>query len=557
MLSTKFLLPLLVLPGVRTEGEAIPKSTTNNCNAEKFTKPIFDGAEILSLSATLQTNYTTPASEILPPVTDLRFCEVNIHVRHHGANDDVLIRVWLPSERKDWNGRFQATGGGGFATSLGFVGLAPALKQGYAAVSTDGGHDEWSWLSLEWLMKPDRTIDWALWQNFAERSLVEQILIGKNIVEQYYGDKPHHSYWNGCSQGGRQGYLMAQKYPHLLDGIMAAAPALDLISITMGGFWPQLVMKDADTYMSNCEFGLFANKLIEGCDVLDGFVDGVIMEPDACPFEPETLIGHDFDCDGQTTQVTSSMASVVRKIIQGPHTPLGTQLGPGLSPGSNYAIIANISTTPSGTRTQNPIALPVLETLLLPPRFDLSTLTPIDYFALWAQASAHWSWALTTLSTDLTALRDAGTKLLSWHGMADEIIPYQHTLKYRQRIEREMSQVDDFYRLFLAPGVGHCAGGNGPLPTDPLATLVKWVEEGEAPEGLDAAVTNAQGDVVERQVCKWPNQAKYTGTGHAKRKENWKCVSGTSGDSKKHEDELRQKVMGLGSWMQSWGAWRV
>ncbi|KAF2628485.1 tannase and feruloyl esterase [Macroventuria anomochaeta] len=468
--------------------------------------------------------------DILPPVTNLNFCEVNIHLTHSGADDDVLVRVWLPLKLNDWNSRFQVTGGGGFATSMAFVGLAPAIQQGYAAVSTDGGHDEFSWTSLEWVLNPDRTINWDLWHNFMQRSVVEQILIGKNIVEQYYGERPRHSYWNGCSQGGRQGYMLAQKYPDLLDGIMAAAPALNLVSISMGGYWPQLVMKEADTYVSGCEFAYFTKKIMEACDMLDGIEDSVIMDPDGCKFDPGSLVGNEFVCDGQEVKVTASMADVVRKIRDGPRSPLGAQIWHGLTPGTNYATLANITITPGGVRSQGPIALPVLETLLLPPNFNLSSITPIDYFALWAQAAVEWSWTMATESTDLTALRDSGTKLLTWHGITDDVIPYQSTVEYRKRVQREMggaNEVDKFYRLFLAPGVGHCALGLGPLPTDPLAALVDWVERGNAPETIDAATVDSAGEAITRQLCKWPAKPEYMGIGDPKRSSSWTCVGGT------------------------------
>lgn len=264
-----------------------------------------------------------PSSDSFPPFSNLNFCEVNIHLTHFDASDDVLARVWLPSARDDWNSRFQATGGGGFATSIGFVGLAPAILQGYAAVSTDGGHDEWSWTSLEWVLNSDRSINWDLWQNSIQRSVVKQIIIGKDIVEHYYGEQPHYSYWNGCSQGGRQGYMLAQRFSDILDGIMAAAPALNLVSIPMGGLWSQLVIKDINTYMSQCEFAYFTKKAMEECDPLDSFEDGVIIDPGDCKSDSERLIGNAFECDGRIVRVTTAMADVVRKIRDGPRSPLG------------------------------------------------------------------------------------------------------------------------------------------------------------------------------------------------------------------------------------------
>lgn len=550
MVGTGWLLPLLVLQGTHATDQVEPapqKSLSQDllCDASKFADPGIDGVKILSLSATSQKNYATPALDILPPITDLNFCEVNIRLTHPGTEDEVLVRIWLPNDRNEWNGRFQVTGGGGFATSMGFVGLAPAIKQGYAAVSTDGGHDEFSWMSLEWVLNSDRTVNWDLWQNFIQRSIVEQILVGKSIVEQYYGEAPHHSYWNGCSQGGRQGYLMAQKYPDLLDGIMAAAPALNLISISMSGFWPQLVMKDANTYISDCEFAYFTKEVMKECDMLDGFEDGVIMDPDECDFDPGNLVGNEFECEGQRIKITASMADVVRRIREGPRTPLGAQIWHGLTYGTNYATLANITTTPEGMRSQNPVELPVLKTLLLPSNFNLSSITLTDYFAIWAQAAAGWSWTLATESTDLTALRDSGTKLLTWHGTTDDIIPYQGTVDYRKRVEREMGgpiQVNKFYRLFLAPGVGHCALGLGPIPTDPLAALVDWVEKDKAPEAIDAATTNAANEIITRKLCAWPDKPKYAGVGDPKRASSWTCIDGMETSEARYESDIRREM---------------
>ena len=550
MLGAGWLLHLLVLHGAhaRDQVEPAPQKPSSSdpiCDASKLSGPVIDDVKILSLSAISRKNYATPALDNLPSITGLEFCEVNIHLTHPGADDDVLVRVWLPTTHNDWNGRFQVTGGGGFATSMGFVGLAPALKQGYAAVSTDGGHDEFSWMSLDWVLNSDRTVNWDLWQNFIQRSVVEQILIGKTIVEQYYGEAPHHSYWNGCSQGGRQGYLIAQKYPGLLDGIMAAAPALNLISISMSGFWPQLVMKDANTYISECEFAYFTKEVMEECDMLDGFKDGVIMNSDECNFDPGNLVGNEFYCEGQKVKVTTSMVDVVRQIREGPKSPLGAHIWHGLTPGTKYATLANITTTPEGIRSQNPVELPVIKTFLLPSNFNLSSITLTEYFAMWAKAAAEWSWTLATESTDLTALRDSGTKLLTWHGTTDDIIPYQGTVDYRKRVEKEMGgsiQVNRFYRLFLAHGVGHCALGLGPIPTDPLAALVDWVERGEVPETIYAATTNAADELITRKLCAWPGKPKYTGVGDPKMASSWTCIDETESSEPEYESDVGREM---------------
>lgn len=161
MLGIGTMLLLLLAFQVAQTVEAIgksPKISKHICDPSTLSHPVLDGVTVTSLSVTLQSNYSTPSSDIFSPFSNLNFCEVNIHLTHFDASDDVLVRVWLPSARDDWNSRFQATGGGGFATSMGFVGLATAVVQGYAAVSTDGGHNEWSWTSMEWVLNSDRSI---------------------------------------------------------------------------------------------------------------------------------------------------------------------------------------------------------------------------------------------------------------------------------------------------------------------------------------------------------------------------------------------------------------
>jgi hypothetical protein len=133
-----------------------------SCNLKSFTYPIIDGMEVTSLEATQHENWSSPVIGTLPSFSGINFCEVKLHVTHHGTNDDVAIHVWLPIKREDWNSRFQATGGGGWATGVEFFNLAPAILGGYAGVSTDGGHPFTSTTDMQWAFNSDRTIDWNL-----------------------------------------------------------------------------------------------------------------------------------------------------------------------------------------------------------------------------------------------------------------------------------------------------------------------------------------------------------------------------------------------------------
>lgn len=538
MFSKSALVWLAALPAVQGQAEVKPENVPSFvpvCETGKFSPPSLGvGVTSMSIKAEVQHNYTTHGGDHgIPDIEGLDFCQVKVHLNHEGSDDDVLVEVWLPLSRDDWNGRFQATGGVGMATGMlgGFLG--PAVKDGYAASSTDGGHPIQETDDSTWVLKEDGTIDWNLLTNFASRSLADSVVVGKSITEQFYNEKPKYSYWNGCSQGGRQGYMLAQQYPHLLDGILANAPAISLTHLAMADFWPQLVMKEEGLWMSSCEFNYFRQKAMESCDMIDGVSDGVISEPDLCDFDPLHLIGQVFYCEDKPVEVSRAMANIVRRIEQGPRTPVKTSLWYGLTHGTSFDVLASTTTNKEGLRTPNPFPIStgfIQSFLLKDSSFNATRLNYADYTALWIQGNSDFGWLLDADKPDLTSLQMSGTKLLTWHGVNDPIIPHQSTVQYRKRVELLMggaNEVDKFYRLFLAPGVEHCAGGNGPIPMDPLAVLIEWVENGIPPETLEAETTTYAGDRVTRELCAWPGVARYMGIADPKRASSWSCHGGT------------------------------
>jgi pimeloyl-ACP methyl ester carboxylesterase len=525
-MALSLLLQLWATVGAATTDNTIP------CEASSFTYPIVPGAKVISITAEERRNFDTPAFPgLLESVSDLNFCDVQVYLTHPGANDKVLVKTWLPLTRKDWNGRFQATGGGGWATGMFDLSLAPAIASGYAASSTDGGHPL-DYFSADWTLNDDKSVNWDLLQNFGSRSLADQIHVGKNLAGQYYGQQPRYSYWNGCSQGGRQGYEVAQRYPDLLDGVLAAAPALRFPALTMSFLWPNLVMKEAGTVVSNCEFNWFALKALEECDILDGAKDGVIGDPETCTFDPRNLVGQKLECSGIEIEVTQAMANVVYKVHEGATTPFGANVFPSLSYGTSFSTFVNATTNPDGSRTLSDPGLDVFaRTMLLKKsdNFNISQLTSTEFWSLWAQTVEEFGWIMDADNPNLSAFRDGGAKLLSWHGTNDDIIPHKTTVRYRQRVERELGgakAVDEFFRLFLAPGVKHCAFGNGAVPKDPLETLRDWVEKGEAPDTLTAETRNEANDLVTRNLCRYPRTLRYLGTGDVNRATSWTCEGG-------------------------------
>jgi len=453
------------------------------------------------------------------------------------TNDKVLVEVWLPLVTDDWNGRLQATCGLRFTTGMLGAQLGVGVKSGWAAVSTDGGHDvsPWGIGDASWALKKDRTVNWNLLQNFASRSIVEQVPIGKRIVEQYYGVKPHHSYWNGCSTGGRQGYAIAQQYPHLVDAILANAPALSFGNLVTSSFWPQLRMRMTNTYLSACELEYYQTRVVEACDGLDGFQDGITEDPETCDLDPYDLVddGRSFACEGIEVKFTKDMAQIIADVHRGPASSSRNTTFPGLAHGVPMQALVGITTSSDGVRSQNsfPISATWLKHLIFKdPAFDLSQLSDIhSYLELFGRSSYEFGDLLDTTSPDLSALEASGTKMITWHGLYDKVIPYQNTVSYREKVEGTMGgaqRVDGYFRLFFAPGVGHCGGGIGAQPHDPLGALVDWVEQGIAPETLHAGKIDSEGELVTRELCAWPAKPKYMGVGSAKRVLSWSCVGG-------------------------------
>jgi hypothetical protein len=539
----QYLLPLLVWSwsvgaGKTPDTELVPPK----CTASAFSKPsLGPGVEVVSISASEKHNFTSVAGGALfPSLSDLDFC----------ADDRVLVEAWLPLTTDDWNGRFVATGGAGFIAGMFGAQLGEAVLNGWAAVSTDGGHDAniTSTRDASWFLKDDGNLDWNLIHNYGTRSAEEQILVGKSITEQYFGKKPHHSYWNGCSNGGRQGYAIAQKHPHLLDGILASSPAINLVDICTGDFWPQLMMEQTQTFLSNCELEYFRWKAVEACDMLDGVADGIIDDPEICDFRETDLVGDKIHCDGTAVEITSAAAALVNMIREGPKATYGGPIWHGLEPGVRMTGVANISVSEDGIRSQNPygISKTWMDHVLL--KKSLPSATKLDvgsYLGLWARAGAELGGLINSNSPDLSALRASGTKLLTWHGMGDPVIPYQNTVSYRKKVEAIMGgahAVDAFYRVFLAPGVEHCGEGMGATPKEPLAALVAWVEEDEAPEVLEAETTNTHGELVTRELCVWPGKSKYMATGDSNRASSWSCVGGTERPEQELEPEIEEEV---------------
>ncbi|RAH70006.1 feruloyl esterase [Aspergillus aculeatinus CBS 121060] len=502
--------------------------------------------QILSLTSHEVHNYQSPYTQ----GKKLDFCDVTVTLTHANESDLVQLSVWLPFPSA-WNGRFLATGGGGLAT--GYIGYAQpaAVIQGYAAAATEGG------LTLngtidpqtgQWGLRTDGTLNTALLTNYAHRSVHDLAVLGKALTTAFYGTAPRFSYWHGCSTGGRQGFVAAALYPADYDGILAASPGIHLPELFAWLFWPPALMLNASSASSpppppppppQCVFSAFQRSIIEACDALDGAADGLISGSGDCPFDASGLVNTTIPCAETNTSVTitEQHATLVQAILDGPVDPAtGDTLWYGLPPGASFRGTADTITTTTTNETHPTTATTTTTTtrinpflpavswlrnfLLKSPTYNISTLTIPQFVDAVHASREQFGDLLSKEQLGLEGFQQAGGKLLAWHGLADEIVPPAGTVKYREMVGEAFSEqnveVEDFFRLFLAPGAGHCGGnlgvGYGPVPVDALGALVRWVEDAVEPETLFAEVTGG-GRRVTRELCLWPGVLRWDGEG--------------------------------------------
>ena len=528
------------------------------CTPSTFSSLQVFGAEIRHIETALVANFSASVANtfrIFQPAVQINnasFCNVTVTYTHPGQGDNVSAHTWLPIG--NWNGRLQAVGGAGWAAGavpLSFEMMKGAIGDGYATITVDAGLTGGIEGAKEWgLLNPGNANLYKI-NNLGTVSMNEQSIIGKALIRSFYGKGPDFSYWSGCSQGGRQGIMAAQRYPTAYDGIAAACPALHIPDILASIQWPQQFMNSIKQYPYPCELDALTAAAISACDALDGLVDGIISGPTTClhTFDPFSLVGHPIPCPTTNTTLTIShaAASVANATWHGPYSPSGRQLWYGIPIGADLTgsadlirgqpgiALTNCTTGPNSTctGTSSFLSNPYLSLFVAKgdPAFNISNLTHAEFSALIHAGKQQYSSFLATDDADLSAFRDAGGKLVTIHGLADQQISGEGTLRYYRSVERELGgDIKDFYRHFEIPGLAHCFGGKGGPPDGLWEGLRGWVEEGRsAPEkaGLEVLV---DGEVQRRVVCAWPGRAEYdAGCGDVKAERCWGCVGGDGG----------------------------
>lgn len=467
----------------------------------------------ITTAEAIGTGSFTPAGSTnvignLPP-----FCRV-AGVIAPTTESQIVFELWMPLG--NWNGKFAGVGNGGWAGTISFAPLADQLRRGYAAASTNTGHEVSPGTNAAKFAfdKPEQLID------FAYRAHHETAMQGKALVQAFYGKPAGRSYFIGCSSGGYEGLMSAQRFPADYDGIVAGMPANNWTRLMAGDFDATLaVFTDAASRLTPAALGVLYRGALAACDSSDGVTDGVIGDPQRCRFEPSTLVCRAAQAPGSC--LSPAQAEAARRVYHGLKDPkTGAQLYPGLAPGSEPFW--------PNRDPANPFPIPIAHykwLVFADPNWDWRTFAftdPADYEAH-VKAEAKLAPILNATDPDLRAFQKRGGKLLQYHGWVDQLISPQNSIDYYESVlsffggrnnrRRAAAEVLGFYRLFMAPGMAHCGGGPGPNTFDMQAALEDWVERGTAPERIIA--TRSLNGIVDRTrpLCPYPQVASYRGSG--------------------------------------------
>lgn len=500
----------------------------NRCSS--LSLPTFHEFDVISISIEERHNYTIPASGTTESVTvDIHFCHLTVTITH---GDDIVNNwVWFPWN--DWNHRFVVNGGGGLHAGIEANNINTTLA-GYVSGSTDGG------LTLNgtvdpnsgtWAIKSPGIPNLELVKNYGYRAPHDLAIIGKAAIHAFYGTSQRHSYFIGCSNGGRQGYTSAERYPDDFDGIAANAPALRLPRLYPALFWPVLIM-DQITAPPRCVFDAYTRAIISACDHLDGAEDGIVALPDLCHFDSKQLIGSTVDCvqTGSKITITHADSQVVAKILQGARDVNGNWLWYGITPGSTIGLVANTNTT---NNTTVAIPFPATESWLRylvyqDPDYKTRNMSVVQFTRAFHRSVKLLTQYSGSEIPDLTDFEKHGKKMISWHGTSDVSINPDVSLDFRRALEEQVGgskKANNFHRLFFAPGASHCQAGEvGPMPVNPLDYLTEWVENGKAPATMYAATVATNGTtIIDRNLCPYPQMVTYKGSGDVTSAESFYC----------------------------------
>jgi tannase/feruloyl esterase len=509
-------------------------------------KPICEGLKDLQLpdASILSAESIAAGPFALPPGMPAKSVDVPAFCRVRGEikpspDSHIIFEVWMPVEQ--WNGKFEQLGSGGLAGSINLFSLAGAMKKGYATAGTDDGHQaaaiDGSWAAGH----PEKVTD------FGYRAVHETSVKAKKIIEAFYQKLPSYAYFNGCSEGGREALMEAQRYPEDFDGILAGAPAHKWTDLMFAFAWNAQALNGPGSFISEPKRHAVREAALAACGEQDGVKDDFIKDPLRCHFDPSAIACKG---SGSDTCLTPEQIEALKKIYAGPrNSRTGQQISPGYEPGAeDTSGIPGIS----------------FESYVFgaAPGASLDAIFSSAFFAGFVFDDPKWKFsdlnfdkdvtkteekvgsAVNATNPDLTAFRAHGGKLLQYHGWNDGSPSPHHSVDYYDGVVKKMGGLDkteDFYRLFMVPGMMHCGSGPGPnlfgnmldfgaandADHNIYAALERWVEQGVAPGRVIAKKyfddDPTKGVEMTRPLCPYPQVAKWSRKGATSDAQNWSC----------------------------------
>jgi feruloyl esterase len=460
----------------------------------------------------------TFVAEGTQPIHDLpAFCRVAATLTP-SHDSDIKIEVWMPA--LGWNGKYEGTGNGGYAGQIGYGGLAAGIRGGYAVANTDMGTGHLSAVNGDDLIgHPEKWADWG-W-----RATHEMTVAAKQIIRAYYGREPERSYFIGCSTGGEQAMMEAERFPDDYDGILAGAPANNRTRLHMGILWNYAVgEKNPADYIPAAKLPIITEAVLNACGAAKAAAsDTFLSSPENCHWDPQALLcksGDAPDC------LTAEQVTTVRNLYSGPRNPVTHEsIYPGVPRGSEFGWSDLMPQT----------GRPPYDSLfkwVFGPDWKWRE---FDYNHDVATVDARLAPMINATNFDLSAFKAHGHKLLGYHGWADWLVPSQGSItNYRSVLDTQAraaashnlsadQETQTFYRLFMVPGMAHCGGGPGLNSFDALSPLELWVEKGIAPEKIIASRIVGGTSVMNRPLCPYPQTARYKGAGDTNDAANFFC----------------------------------
>jgi feruloyl esterase len=434
------------------------------------------------------------------------FCRVAATLTPTG-DSDIKMELWLPVS--GWNGKFQAVGNTGWAGTIPYSAIGAALGTGYAASGTDTGH---TGSNAEFALgHPEKVID------FGYRSIHEMTVQSKIILSAFYGSPAKYSYYNGCSQGGRQGLAEAQRYPEDFNGIIAGASAIDQMRTHGARMVLSLqVNKNPDSVIPRTKYAMINTAVLNACDALDGVKDDVIENPEKCKFDYAKLTCKAGDAADCLTKGQVESAKVMTSPLKDPKTGKTLSFGH-LMPGSELGWATLGGPQPLG------LSVSGMQNIVFQDRnWDAAKMDVSADVERAAQAGGD---ALATRDPNLKPFFERGGKLLMYHGWSDPQVTPLNSVDYYENAVKVVGKrlASTSIRLFMMPGVNHCSGGPGTDTFDKVKVMEEWVEQGKAPSRIVASHSTA-GEVDKTQpLCAYDQTAKFNGSGDPNDAANFTC----------------------------------